>query len=253
MSYEENLLFTETSDNHHIDDMDEASVVGRALTAIVDIGSNGIRFSISSRAPHHARIMPCVFKDRLGISLFDAQLPDSATSNVKKPIPDDAIHEIIQAMKRFKWICDDFGVPASGVKVVATEATREASNSKEFRDIIYNATGWKVSVLSKEEEGRTGAYGVASSFHDISGLFMDLGGGTTQISWIRARDGEVKISEHPVSLPYGAAILTDRLKHEDITELYDEIKKSYEVALEKIDLPQILTDEAEKNGGFRLC
>ncbi|KAH3666163.1 hypothetical protein OGAPHI_004352 [Ogataea philodendri] len=260
MSFEENLLLQEASDNHHLDehqahlldDENEASVVGRALTAIVDIGSNGIRFSISSEAPHHARIMPCVFKDRLGISLFDVQLPDSANSNVKKPIPDDAIREIIQAMKRFKWICEDFGVPENAVKVVATEATREASNSQEFRDIIYKATGWKVFLLSKEQEATTGAFGVASSFHDISGLFMDLGGGSTQISWISAKGGEVKISEHPVSLPYGAAALTNRLKFEDHMYIYNEIKSAYEVALEKIDLPQELIDEAEANGGFRL-
>ncbi|ODV87201.1 hypothetical protein CANARDRAFT_5754 [[Candida] arabinofermentans NRRL YB-2248] len=258
MSFEDNLLFQDATEKNHIDetpvmeDENEASVVGRALTAIVDIGSNGIRFSISSKAPHHARIMPCVFKDRLGISLFDAQLPDSANTNVKKPIPEDAIREIIQAMKRFKWICEDFGVPPYGVKVVATEATREASNSQEFRDIIFQATGWKVTLLSKEQEGRTGAYGVASSFHDISGLFMDLGGGSTQISWISAKNGEVKISEHPVSLPYGAAALTHRLKFENSLEVYDEIKRSYEVALEKINLPQELIEEAERNGGFRL-
>ncbi|KAG7877920.1 hypothetical protein KL935_000950 [Ogataea polymorpha] len=260
MSFEENLLFQEASDNHHLDehqahlmdDENEASVVGRALTAIVDIGSNGIRFSISSKAPHHARIMPCVFKDRLGISLFDVQLPDSANSRLKRPIPDDAITEIIRAMRRFKWICEDFGVPENGVKVVATEATREASNSQEFRDIIYQATGWKVFLLSKEEEGTTGAYGVASSFHDISGLLMDLGGGSTQISWIQAKNGEINISEHPVSLPYGAAALTDRLKYEDHMYIYDEIKKAYEVALEKINLPAELIKEAEANGGFRL-
>ncbi|VEU21925.1 DEKNAAC102905 [Brettanomyces naardenensis] len=268
MSFDDNLLYQDTSDNHHIDDTyshlieetvasndhdgDEASIVGRALTAIVDIGSNGIRFSISSKAPHHARIMPCVFKDRLGISLFDAQLPDSATSTVRKPIPQDAIHEIIQAMKRFRWICEDFGVPSSGVKVVATEATREAPNCQEFIDTIYSATGWKVSLLSKEEEGRTGAYGVASSFHDISGLFMDMGGGSTQFSWIRATDGEMRISDHPVSLPFGAAALTRRMKYQDFAQLYGEIQEAFESALEKIDLPSELLDEAQINGGFRM-
>ncbi|QPG77173.1 hypothetical protein FOA43_004579 [Brettanomyces nanus] len=273
MSFDGNLLYQENSDNHHIDEAysshliedptdndndndnyneNEALVVGRALTAIVDIGSNGIRFSISSKAPHHARIMPCVFKDRLGISLFDAQLPDSALSAVRKPIPQDAVQEIIQAMKRFRWICEDFGVPSNGVKVVATEATREAPNSQEFRDTIYKATGWKVSLLSKEEEGRTGAYGVASSFHDISGLFMDMEGGSTQLSWIRATDGEVAISEHPVSLPYGAAALSRRMKYEDVSELYNEIKAAYEVALEHINLPREMLNEAQSNGGFRL-
>ncbi|KAG0682154.1 hypothetical protein C6P40_003594 [Pichia californica] len=258
MSLEDSICFQNTPDSHHVDEHynldedteNEASVVGRALTAIVDIGSNGIRFSISSRAPHHARIMPCVYKDRLGISLFDAQLNDD--NGPKKPIPEDAIQEIIRSMRRFKWICDDFGVPTNGVQVVATEATREASNSKEFRDKIFQATGWKVTLLSKEEEGITGAYGVASSFHEVSGLFMDLGGGSTQLSWIISKNGEVKISEHPVSLPYGAAALTHRMKYEDINDLFHEIKSSYQVALEKIELPKELLDDIEKNNGTKL-
>lgn len=271
MSLDDNLLYQETSDSHHIDeaytalltedenmndgnDSDEASVVGRALTAIVDIGSNGIRFSISSKAPHHARIMPCVFKDRLGISLFDVQLPDGTRSSARKPIPDTAVHEIIQAMKRFRWICEDFGVPPSGVKVVATEAVREAPNSQQFRDSIFDATGWKVALLSREEEGRTAAYGVASSFHDISGLFMDMGGGGVQLSWIRAKDGAVKISDRPVSLPYGAAALTRRMKYDGapVTALYGEIKAAFAAALEQLHMPPVLLDEAQTNGGFRM-
>ncbi|GME79443.1 unnamed protein product [[Candida] boidinii] len=43
-----------------------------------------------------------------------------------------------------------------------------------------------------------------------------------------------------------------KLKFEDSREVYDEIKKAYELALEKINLPQSLIDEAEREGGFRL-
>lgn len=259
MSLEDSLCYTNTPDSHHIDDHyhdddnheNEASVVGRALTAIVDIGSNGIRFSISSKAPHHARIMPCVFKDRLGISLFDAQINDDDKYS-RRPIPEDAINEIIRSMRRFKWICEDFGVPSNGVNVVATEATREASNSKEFRDKIFQATGWKTQLLSKEEEGITGSYGVASSFQEVSGLFMDLGGGSTQLSWIISKNGNIKISDTPVSLPYGAAALTHRMNHEDLNELFHEIKNSYQVAFEKINLPNELIDDIKKNNGIKL-
>lgn len=229
---------------------DEADVVGRALIGVVDIGSNGIRFSISSKAPHHARIMPCVFKDRVGISLFDVQY--SANSIEKNPIPKPTIDEVCAAMKRFKLICEDFGVPEAGVRIVATEATREAANSQEFRDAIHDSTGWEVELLSKQDEGKIGSYGVASSFSSLSGLFMDLGGGSTQISWIQCVNGEVKLSSNPVSLPYGAAALTRRMKLEDKKALYFEIQAAYKEAIKTIDIPQELVQEAEKNGGFDL-
>ncbi|CDR47035.1 CYFA0S27e01002g1_1 [Cyberlindnera fabianii] len=232
------------------DTEDEADVVGRALMGIVDIGSNGIRFSISSKAPHHARTIPCVFKDRVGISLFDVQY--EANSTQKIPIPKETIQEVCAAMKRFKLICEDFGVPESGVRLVATEATREAVNSQEFRDAIYDSTGWEVELLSKEDEGRIGAYGVASSFNSLSGLFMDLGGGSTQISWIQCLNGEIKTSPTSVSLPYGAAALTKRMQFEDKKALYFEIQNAYKEALKTIDVPQSMIDDAERNGGFDL-
>ena len=126
----------------------ETEVVSRNLCGVVDIGSNGIRFSISSKASHHARIMPCVFKDRVGISLFEVQY--AANSLKKAPIPQEIINEVCAAMKRFKLICDDFGVPETGVRVVATEATREAINSQDFIEAIYDSTGWDVELLTKD-------------------------------------------------------------------------------------------------------
>lgn len=235
----------------------EAEVVSRALIAIVDIGSNGIRFSISSKLPHHARIMPCVFKDRIGISLFDAQLPSDDNDDLdgmgfKQPIPQSTIEDVIFAMKRFKLICDDFGVPPLGVKVVATELTRELANSRQFIDTIRDTVGWEVELLSKEDEGRCGAYGVLSSFDEVSGLFMDVGGGSTQISWLISENGEIKMSETPESLPYGALLLTYRLKNEDPKIVFQEIKHSYKMIMDRIKIPESLQKQALLKGGYDL-
>ncbi|CCE61678.1 hypothetical protein TPHA_0A06050 [Tetrapisispora phaffii CBS 4417] len=229
----------------------ETEVVSRNLIGVVDIGSNGIRFSISSKAEHHARIMPCVFKDRIGISLFDVQY-SAITSLKKEPIPEEVITEVCNAMKRFKLICEDFGVPETSVRMVATEATREAINSNEFIEAIYNSTGWDVEILARNEEGKTGVYGVVSSFNKISGLYMDLGGGSTQISWIKSLNGEIRQSSTPVSLPYGTGALTKRLNNEDKKTLFEEIREAYKNAIQQIDVPQDMIEEAKKKGGFDL-
>ncbi|EDO15843.1 hypothetical protein Kpol_507p5 [Vanderwaltozyma polyspora DSM 70294] len=228
----------------------ETEVVSRNLIGVVDIGSNGVRFSISSKAAHHARIMPCVFKDRVGVSLIDVQYaPNSLT---KGPIPPETINDICAAMKRFKLICEDFGVPEKSVRMVATEATREAINSQEFIDAIYDSTGWAVEILTREEEGRIGALGVISSFNKVNGLYMDLGGGSTQLSWIKAVDGEIKQSSTPISFPYGTVALTRRLAHQDKKKIFMEIKEAYVNAIQKIDIPQDMIDEAKQKGGFDL-
>ncbi|CCD23664.1 uncharacterized protein NDAI_0B06330 [Naumovozyma dairenensis CBS 421] len=229
----------------------ETEVVSRNLCAIVDIGSNGIRFSISSKAAHHARIMPCVFKDRVGISLYEIQYSEDSSLE-KRPIPHDIIVEICAAMKRFKLICEDFGVSESSVRVLATESTREAINCQEFIDAIHEATNWGVELLSSEEEGRITAYGVMSSYNTVNGLYMDLGGSTTQLSWIKCKGGEIAHSATPVALPYGAWTLTKRLKLENINDLFLEIKNAYTNAIQKIGVPDQMFEDAEKKGGFYL-
>ncbi|AMD22452.1 HGR113Wp [Eremothecium sinecaudum] len=233
-----------------LDSYNEADVVSRNLCGVVDIGSNAIRFSISSKASHHARIMPCVFKDRIGISLFEVQY--CGNSMEKVPIPLDTIKEVCAAMKRFKLICDDFGVPETGVRVLATEATTSAINCNEFTDAIFQSTGWEVELLSNEDEGRIGSYGVISSFNSVSGLYIDLTAGSVQISWIKCIEGEILQSSTPISLPYGASALERRMKFQDKRDIFVEIENAFKDAVSNIGIPDDLVTEAEENGGFNL-
>lgn len=182
--------------------------------------SNGIRFSITDTSPETARCLPTVFSDRLGVSLYDAQWKDGK----RVPIPVETIRQVAKAFRRFKSTCKDFGVHDDHIRVLATEATRTAPNADEYMQQLYAATGWKVTLLSKEDEGLLGAYGIASSFDEVRGLCMDLGGGSTQLSWIHTENGQVRTSKEAVSLPYGAAALTNNPpKRVSGTELCESI------------------------------
>ena len=225
----------------------ETDIVSRSLVAVVDIGSNGIRFSISSKAPHHARIMPTVYKDRLGISLFDVQYMNG---NNKRPIPHEIIVEICNAIQRFKLICEDFGVSHDFVRVVACEATRDIINCKELIDEIYKATNWHVTVFNKNQECDIGCYGVISSFNLVSGLFIDVGGGSFILSWIQCKNGVVKVSSSPVTLPYGVGVISRRIQTEDIKDLFSEIKDAVSKAILNINIPEELVEHAKATGGF---
>ncbi|KAF2478069.1 Ppx-GppA-domain-containing protein [Lindgomyces ingoldianus] len=222
--------------------------------------SNGIRFSITDLSPPTQRILPTVYLDRAGISLYDAQWE----AGKPVPIPSSIIKQTIQALLRFKATCQDFRVPQSQIRIVATEATRKAQNSAEFRSQIKDATGWTVELLPKEMEGRIGAYGVASSYDQVRGLVMDLGGGSTQITWMVTTNGEVKMSEKgSVSLPYGAAALVKHLEasgqHGDkFKEFEKDVVKDLKDAIKEIAIPEELMKDAKKGlslylsgGGFR--
>ncbi|KAF1925805.1 Ppx-GppA-domain-containing protein [Didymella exigua CBS 183.55] len=227
---------------------------------LVDMGSNGIRFSITDLSPATQRILPTVYLDRAAISLYDAQYEDGKAV----PIPDHAIKQVVKSLLRFKSTCHDFGVPNSQVRIVATEATRKAINSEAYRVAIKEATGWTVELLPKEMEGKIGALGVASSYENVRGLMMDLGGGSTQLTWIITRDGDIRMSPAgSVSLPYGAAALMQRLeeagkkKSKEYQAFAKEVISDLKAAVQSVDIPQELLQSRDglhlylSGGGFR--
>lgn len=222
-------------------------------TLPLTVDSNGIRFSISDLSPPTARVMPTVYQDRSDISLYDAQYVEGG----KGPIPRKVIEEVLSALLRFKRTCEDFGVRKGRVRIVATEATRNAVNSQDYRRQIKLKTDWEVEMLEKEEEGRIGAMGIASSFSSIKGLALDLGGGSVQMSWLIAKNGQIETSpKGSVSFPYGAAALTKLLegapKASEQEKLQNELAKNFETAITDLEIPSSLTKEAEKDNGFTL-
>lgn len=227
----------------------------RYYHGLVDMGSNGIRFSITNLTPATQRILPPVYLDRAAISLYDAQYANGSVV----PIPEATIQQVLKGFRRFKSTCKDFGVPEHQIRVVATEATRKASNSEEFRAKIKQATGWTVELLPKEMEGRIGAFGVASSYENVTGLMMDLGGGSTQLTWITTQDGEVTMSEKgSVSLPYGAAALSRRLEaagrpsSQSFKAFESEVVADLQNAVQAIQIPQSLLERSNSPEGLSL-
>lgn len=239
--------------------MSESENISRSLCGIVDMGSNGIRFSISSTAPHHARITPCVFKDRIGISLYEIQYPHR-DSLEQIPIPAEIIDEICSAIKRFQLICEDFGVPDKSVTVVATEATRIALNKDELISAIRSTVDWEVRVLSEEEEGSLTTLGLFASAaeHETDGIYFDLLSGSCQLSWIRyLPGGEYVKSDKVATLPYGSGTITRLVRainDNDVSKLklFDDLKNDFTNALAEIQIPADMVRDAEENDGFTL-
>lgn len=231
------------------------------LWGLIDMGSNGIRFSITNLSAPNARILPTLYYYRKKISLYDEQYDEDGK---KVPIPESTIDHLIATLLRFKIFCTDFQVPPWQIRAVATEASRTAINSSDFLKRIADEAGLHVELLSKQDEGKIGAYGVASSFSAVRGLVMDLGGGSTQITWMSVRDGEVQMSDAgAISFPYGAAALTRQLetlakgKSKDeaakaVAAFRTTMKHQFREAYKQLDIPNDLILDAKKSGGFPL-
>ncbi|KAK7408175.1 retrograde regulation protein 2 [Neonectria punicea] len=232
------------------------------LIGVVDMGSNGIRLSISDLSPPMARILPTVLVYRSSISLYDSQFDPETGEQV--PIPDDVIESVCSVLSRFVSVCDDFGATKDQIHVIATEATRAAINSAQFLKTVHEKTGLTVELLPKEEEGQVGALGIASGFSSMEGLVMDLGGGSTQITWMLSQGADIRISPRgSFSFPYGAAALTKKLadlrqgksKHDGeaaVNQFRTEMIANFRDAYNNLQVPEELIEVAEREGGFRI-
>ena len=177
------------------------------------------------------------------------------------PIPSHVIDETLAVLLNFKKTCEDFQVLDENIRVVATEATRNALNRDDLLHRIHERTGWSVQLLSKEQEGHFGSMGIASSVTHLDGICLDMGGGSVQITWVRKEgDGEIQLGPS-VSLPYGAAALTSHFSHSSIWaqgQIQAAMASKIRTSLEKdLHIPPARWTAAEgfnlylSGGGFR--
>ena len=178
--------------------------------------SNGIRFSISDLSEPQSRLLPCIYRERAGISLYDA-LHESDTDSNPLYFSSKTISTVSETLARFRYICDQYGVPAQQISVFATEATRTARNKDDLQAAIENATGLVVEILSPAMESLFGAMGARSGFHHVDGLFMDLGGGSVQMTYVNSNSSnyDVAAARAAHSMPYGAAKLATAQKSQE--------------------------------------
>ncbi|KAL1917068.1 uncharacterized protein VTP21DRAFT_5266 [Calcarisporiella thermophila] len=215
--------------------------------SIIDMGSNGIRFSIVASLARH---LPIIYEERAPISLFEAQQTGDHS------IASSIIEDVLVSLLRFKRIGEQAGVKT--VRLIATEATRTASNSMEFQKRIMDTTGWKVELLSKEQEAEVSAMGVVASFYSVEGIVMDLGGGSVELNYVIRVPGEHPLTSSPnaSSLPYGAAALTHKLRalttSQERDALFSQIVADLRIAFEGIGVPERLKEKAQKESGYTL-
>lgn len=186
----------------------------KQLFAIVDMGSNGIRFSISDLSPVRSRLLPCLYSERAPISLYDA-LHDHGVKPDREHLffPADIISKVAKTLAHFKSMCDKYEVPSHQIDVFATAAMRSAHNKNEMLAEIKKQSGLDVKILEPSTESLFGAMGARSGFESVDGLFMDLGGGSCQMTYVDSQQKgyEKNAANAGRSIPYGAARLIDEL------------------------------------------
>ena len=167
-------------------------------------------------------------------------------------------------MARFRSIAvRDYGVPIEHVTVFATEAMRRAQNAAAMLEAISSeAEGLGVSVLAPEVETLFGSMGARSSFVDVKGLLLDLGGGSVQMTYMDtglaktqpdAVPGyEIAAAQAGRSLPFGAAKLSrilDGEPHEIQAAEKSKLQLGMQRAFRDLQDKYLLEGHASLQGG----
>lgn len=97
----------------------------------------------------------------------------------------DAIERTLSAIDGFLKIrdrLDDPEHPILRTTVIATSATRDAKNSETFREGLLSR-GLRLSTLSGSAEAELSFLGASSAFEGESIVVVDVGGGSTELSF----------------------------------------------------------------------
>lgn len=175
------------------------------LYAALDLGTNNCRLLIVRPAREGFRVVDSFSRIvRLGEGL-------SRTGRLDPGAMDRAYEALRICAERIARR----GVQPSRIRAVATQACRSADNGAAFLKRVSDGAGLTLRVISPEEEARLSVQGCLNLFDPAARavVVVDVGGGSTEISWLR-RVGEHGQSRFEtvswMSAPLGVVTLAER-------------------------------------------
>lgn len=140
-----------------------------SLLAAIDLGSNSFHLIVARL--EHGELKPVetlAEKVQLGAGLERGKLAK------------DAIERGLTCLSRFAQLLDS--IEPSRIRVVGTNALRQAKNRREFTEAAEEILGVPIDVVYGREEARLVYVGVAHTLADDerSRLVVDIGGGSTE-------------------------------------------------------------------------
>ena len=148
--------------------------------AALDLGTNNCRLLIATPTPGGFRVVEAYSRIvRLGEGLsHTGRLSDEAMARSMA-----ALKVCAEKIRRRR---------AVRVRAIATQACRGAGNGVEFVRRVGEETGLNLQIISQEEEARLSVAGCLSLLdRDCdAALVMDVGGGSTELSWVDLRRQE---------------------------------------------------------------
>lgn len=153
--------------------------------AVVDTGSNTIRMSIYE-----------VCDGKIKEIFTEAIFANLAAHIIENRISDEGIDVCCEALVAHRETAKKYNAEYFAF---ATAAIRNAENSREAVEKIFEKTGIKMEILSGDDEGTLSFLGAYDDFGVMSGVMADVGGGSSEV--IVFRNGKI---QSVCSVPWGS-------------------------------------------------
>ncbi|CCM74535.1 Ppx/GppA phosphatase family protein [Rhizobium mesoamericanum] len=211
------------------------------LYAALDLGTNNCRLLIAQPTrPGQFRVVDAFSRIvRLGEGLAaSGRLSDGAMDRAV-----DALRVCASKLKNRE---------IRRMRLIATEACRQASNGAEFLERVVAETGLELEIIDRETEARLAVSGCSSLVgrETRSVVLFDIGGGSSEIAVIRIGDNRFnRLANHIThwtSLPVGVVTLSERHGGRDVTpDLFEGMVVEVEGMLANFNCPAIEIDHAD--------
>ncbi|MBP0446071.1 Ppx/GppA family phosphatase [Roseomonas sp. SSH11] len=216
---------------------------GAPLFAALDLGTNNCRLLVASPSgPSGFRVLDSFSRIiRLGEGLSST----GALSDAAMDRAEAALEACGQKLARR---------PVQAVHAVATEACRRATNGRRFIQRAEKALGAPIRVIPAREEAELAMESCAPLLRpqDRRALLFDIGGGSTEIAWIRTDDAERPRLIGTISVPLGVVTLVERDGAACFGgEGFDRVVEEVAEKLEAFDAVHCIRQEM-RAGGVRL-
>ena len=169
--------------------------------AALDLGTNNCRLLVGIPAGEGFRVVDSFSRIvRLGEGLHHTgSLSEPAMARALA-----ALHDCAARLERR---------PVRALRAIATEACRRASNGAAFLARVRAETGLPIDIISTREEAELALESCAPLLDDGVGrraLLFDIGGGSTELAWVRLSAQEPPCLIGYASLPVGVVTLAER-------------------------------------------
>jgi exopolyphosphatase/guanosine-5'-triphosphate,3'-diphosphate pyrophosphatase len=177
--------------------------------AAIDLGTNTCRLLIATPGANGFRVVDSFSRIvRLGEGL-------ATTGRLAEAAMDRAAAALAACAEKLARR------PIRRLEAVATQACRQAANGQLFLERIALETGLRLRIISAREEAELAMESCAPLLErgDRRALLFDIGGGSTEIAWIRvpAPGARPELIGY-LSLPIGVVTLAERAGEDCFTE-----------------------------------